>query len=127
MNGYSKLLESLGVDDNYVQELMSSFNDDIRQAEGFDHISVLPSQIDGLGLFTSKKICSGDVVSPMRSKNNRTTAGRFTNHSDAPNSFPEFIKGVISLIAVKDIDENEEITVDYSKVITTRLAQGEIV
>jgi hypothetical protein len=127
VNGYAELLGSLGVDDDYIQGLMNSVDDDIRQAKGFGHINVLPSKVHGLGLFTSKKIHSGDIVSPMRSKNGRTTAGRFTNHSDTPNAYPKFIDGVISLVAINDIGENEEITVDYYKVITTRLAEGEIV
>ena len=124
---YSAFLLFMGVDDQYVQELMFSINDDIRTAKGFDHINVLPSSISGMGLFSSKDILIGDVVSPMRDGDNRTTAGRFTNHSGEPNSTPRFINGVLSLFANRDIKTNEEITVSYFDVINARLEKGEMV
>jgi uncharacterized protein len=100
-------------------------------------IKVGDSQIHGRGIFAKYKIKKGEIVAIIKGtpvfKINRTISDVFANpdwigfkvhnwidpippykhinHSCEPNTA---IKGKKTLIAIKDIDKNEEVTIDYS-------------
>lgn len=84
------------------------------------------SEIDGIGLFAEKEIPIGGIVANMRDGDNRTLAGRYTNHSLSPNSKAEFIDGVLSLICIKGISQDEEITCNYREVLKARREWGDL-
>jgi len=124
-DSYTKFLDHMQVTEKEIQEIMHSFNDDIHTPDGFDHITVRGSELAGKGIFSDRDINTGEIVCPMRTGTDRTIAGRFTNHAEDPNSFPEFLGGVLSLIANSKILKDTEITVSYYDVINCRKEQGE--
>ena len=77
------------------------------------------SNIQGDGLFASKKFKKGDYLGVVVLQEKRTTLSRFVNHSDKPNI--EFIKyknkeyPEITAVAyaLKSIKINKELLVDY--------------
>ncbi|MBI2112363.1 SET domain-containing protein-lysine N-methyltransferase [Candidatus Woesearchaeota archaeon] len=99
-----------------------------------NNLTILPSPINGLGVFTNKEFKRGDLIinwepclvkltkeqinslSPAERKfvQNNTllrSPSRFLNHSCSPNTI--IIEG--KNIAQRDILKKEEITIDYSK------------
>jgi len=78
--------------------------------------------IEGLGLFSTAKIKEGTDFGvshiPDEDYENdyiRTPLGGFINHSDNPNVVKiDKDWGRLHLIAIRDIDEGEEITVTYT-------------
>jgi len=67
---------------------------------------------------------NGDLIAPARIAGMRTPAGRYTNHSNTPNSAMILTAcGDINLIALRDIegckggDNGEEITIDYRQAL----------
>ena len=111
---YQSFLNEYGLDEAYVQSLVQNESDQIDMPEGFNHIFVNFSEIDGLGLFTLCPYKAGQMIAPARINGMRTPAGRFTNHSATPNAifaindFEDLV-----LMAIKPIASHEEITIDY--------------
>jgi uncharacterized protein len=101
------------------------------------HIYHTNSKIDGLGVFAGEDIKKGEIISCIKgiiefkvnknkydalanpdwvgiTKNqwiNPLKPYKFLNHSCNPNTG---IKGKVTIVALKDIKEGEEITIDYS-------------
>ena len=101
------------------------------------HVYHATSKIDGLGVFAGEDIKRGEVIQPIKGKmmffsvKNKEDSSlhpnwigvgkdqwidprkpfKFINHSCDANSG---VKGKIDIVAVKDIKEGEEITIDYS-------------
>jgi len=78
-----------------------------------------PSKIQGLGLFATNPIAAGEIIAPARIGDMRTPAGRYTNHSQNPNS--EFVGcgGVdLQLVAKSAISSGEEITLNYRQALS---------
>ena len=83
-------------------------------------VKLAESPIEGKGLFATANIAAGEFIAMARIGNNRTQAGRYTNHAQHPNARMISIEsGDIALIALVDIagchggQDGEEITVDY--------------
>jgi len=82
-------------------------------------VVVSPSPIEGQGLFATRNFEIGDAIAPARFLNQRTPAGRFTNHSATPNARMVDTGDMVFLMAVRPISgyrggqPGEEITVDY--------------
>lgn len=89
--------------------------------EGFrSKVHIRKSQIDGKGLFLSKKLSALEVICPLRLNQAWTKAAQFLNHSIMPSAFiVESDNGDIWLMSLRDIQngrfgqKTEEITVDY--------------
>ena len=87
-----------------------------------DGFTIKKSNINGLGLFTTKTVKKGIIgvgwVHHEQFPNGyvRTPLGGFVNHSDNPNCTKMVHNeiGVVWLEAIKDIDPNEELTLKYS-------------
>jgi len=122
---YDSFLESMNMTESDIQNFMHSVKDNIHTPDGFDHITVCKSSIAGRGLFSDNETNAGDIVCPMRTGTDRTIAGRYTNHAENPNSRPEFVEGILSLVAINKIRPKEEITVNYFDVINCKLLYGE--
>lgn len=101
------------------------------------HIYHATSKIDGLGIFAGEDIKKGDAIQHIKGevkffvvKNKNDSQSypnwvgvgknkwidpeypyKYLNHSCNPNSG---IKGSVTMVAIKDIKEGEEITIDYS-------------
>jgi len=87
-----------------------------------DGFTIKESNIQGLGLFATKKIKKGLIGIGWVKYGNfpdgyvRTPLGGFVNHSDEPNcdKMVHDSVGIMWLEAIRDISPNEEITVKYS-------------
>ena len=92
-----------------------------------DSLTIMPSKIEGLGLFTLSDISKGEnlglshIVDLETGEIVRTPLGGFINHSDTPNA--ELIScaytrdiecGVLELKALRDIGVGEEICTYYT-------------
>ena len=76
------------------------------------------SGIHGFGIFAKKNIRKNDTVGVVSGLNNgekyRSYIGRFTNHSNIKNAiFKELDNGDVVATCIKNIQEGEEILVDY--------------
>ena len=71
------------------------------------------SPINGWGLFAVDNIKKDNVIGKASIKDKRTTLARFTNHSNDPNIFLKKVKEDVIGFALKDINKNEELLVNY--------------
>ena len=80
--------------------------------------TIKPSFIHGLGLFATREIRKDTVlgVSHVRVQNElfRTPLGGFLNHSDNPNCERKQHNKRWFLKTIKNIDKDEELTLEYS-------------
>ena len=113
------MLEEYGIDFNKLKEYLKSkeFYDIAGPIvdEKNKNYKVDKSDIDGLGVFSTKYFKKGDVIGYGRLGNTRTLVGRYANHSDINNANFYYIENSedVILICEKDIYINEEILIDY--------------
>ena len=117
------LTDELGHTKDSMRKLVST-NDVIHKAQRNIYIS--GSNIDGFGVFPRRSFKKDDFIAEMRCGENRTVAGRYTNHSLNPNSRPMFVNGVLSLVSITDIAQNQEVTCNYRDVLDCREEQGDL-
>jgi len=85
-----------------------------------DSLTIMPSKIEGLGLFTKAHIEKGvnlgitHVTDPMTMQLYRTPLGGFINHSDTPNAKIVEVQRYRYLYILQDLDPLQEITVKYT-------------
>ena len=84
------------------------------------NIYIGKSNIQGWGLFTTINLKEGDVIGVSHVIYDRTwyqvhPIGIFYNHSNIPNCIVKTENNVNLLITNRDIDENKELTVNYTK------------
>jgi len=118
---YYKALSEYGISEDDVRRQSENESDMIPFPSGSYGVGVFDSCIEGRGLFATSPFKIGDIIAPARIGVNRTPAGRFTNHSAAPNAEFVSIGNDIVLVATSDIagchggQLGHEITVDYRK------------
>ena len=101
-----------------------------------------PSKIHGYGAFASRKIAIDEVIAVwdgpysdnlpdddsatyyLRVPSGKWLVGfggdyaeSFINHSKTPNTYVKWKGDIASLIALRDIKQNEEVTLDYEKML----------
>lgn len=118
---YSQVLQELGLTEDQARTQFEHSN--VLHLDNLQ-VQVGNSSIEGKGLFASAGISIGQVIATARVGNERTIAGRYTNHSMTPNAGPEVLpNGDIVLIALRDIHGcrggqlGDEITLDYRQSI----------
>jgi len=84
------------------------------------------SVIQGQGLFAKEPLLEGEFIMPARMKGRRTQAGRFINHAVRPNAKFVFDGTDLNTVAIRDIQANEEITVNYRLTLEERALQGDL-
>jgi quercetin dioxygenase-like cupin family protein len=104
---YLRVLEETGFTAEERRRISENPLDQIPMPEGFS-VTVKPSPIEGLGVFSNKDFKQGELIAPARIGAKRTPAGRYTNHSMTPNAEAE-----IYLVAKENIKSGEEITLNY--------------
>ncbi len=113
---YKLFLDEFNFDEKWVQEV-SRFDGDRIDSKNY-RIRLGDSVINGNGLFACEDIKKDDFIAHARISGKRDTAGRYTNHSLKPNAKMILLDNDdMDLIAIKDIKENEEITIDYREAI----------
>jgi hypothetical protein len=117
---YKEILDELGYTEEEVRQQSEIDIDLIPLPFGTYKIAIADSPIEGKGIFATGKIKNGEILAPARLDGYRTPVGRYTNHSNNPNSkMIADIKGDLYLIAIKDICGmaggifGEELTTDY--------------
>ena len=91
-----------------------------------DEVYVSESSIEGNGLFSSGNFMAGEFICKARVDGKRTLAGRYSNHAVFANAEITVDDGDANLIAIRDISEHEEITVNYRDVIKNRFIKGDL-
>jgi len=111
---YSQMCADIGLTKEDVRLFSETEEDLIEQPE--DPIEIKESEIEGKGVFVTKDFLEGERVALARQDNARTPVGRYTNHSDEPNSIGEIEDNKAYFTALKDIKKGAEITVDYREI-----------
>jgi len=122
---YQQFLLDVGLDQDQMDEIVNT-DDVVAMTEEHDHIHIGSSNLDGIGLFTSKAIEAGSIICPVRIDDKRTIAGRYANHALNRNCVPIIYNGVYSVMAIKPIGASEEITMNYREVLMFRDEQGDL-
>ena len=122
---YEYFLNEIGLSHDEMEAIVNT-DDVIQLPVGYEHIEVLSSSISGDGLFTLKEIKAGDLICPVRIKEKRTIAGRYSNHALHSNTKPVVEGNVFYVMANKDIQANEEITMNYRDILSFRNQQGDL-
>ena len=86
-----------------------------------EHLTIMPSKIEGLGLFTLKEIDNNTTLGmthyyfPEQPNGYlRTPLGGFINHSNKPNCALYTVGPKKYLVTERDIEPGEELTVTYT-------------
>jgi len=87
--------------------------------EEIKNFEIKDSDIQGKGVFATKKISSGEFINVALFKTeddfyDTTTFGGMVNHCSKPNSRTRFEGQHYRTYAVKDINPGDEITADYT-------------
>ena len=83
---FTEMLSVMGVSLAYVDAISHDSADMIEFPSGDWNYVTGPSEIQGVGGFTTKAAQSGDLLAPARRLRCRTPAGRYTNHAPTPNA-----------------------------------------
>lgn len=115
MKTYQGICNEIGLTQEEIRK--KSEQEDLVEQPECDAIEIRDSNIEGKGVFVTQDIREGELFALARLLDKRTPVGRYTNHSDKPNS-----KGVTDgqlgmLIALEDIKKGQEITVDYREIV----------
>ena len=123
---YYIMVSSTGMNDSDIKTQVECTDDLISIFGEYEHLTVKKSKINGNGVFTNKKILTDSLICKSRIDGKRTEAGRYTNHAVNNNAKMVFNGDDMELVSTKDIEENEEITVNYRDVINTRNNKGDL-
>lgn len=123
---YSLMVESMGVSEDEIQKQVSNEADMMAMPDEYDLAFVGESIIQGKGYIADQLISGGDLIAPARIGDFRTEAGRYTNHALNPNAAMVVCGSGVDLVALKDIEPGEEITVNYRDVIDHRYSEGDL-
>ncbi len=100
-------------------------------ALGGANVRIRPSAIEGLGLFLNSSVEPFHVIAPAVTSERRTPAGRYANHSAAPNAcLVRRLDGGIDLVSLSRIrgcvggQEGDEVTIDYRQAQALMAAWG---
>ena len=110
--GYEEFLLDNGLEENFIRTLSENENDVIDiYCNGY----LKDSEIEGTGFFADKDLKEGNIIGYSRLNGMRTYLGRYVNHSNEPNIRFQLTDDDLIVIALKDIKENEEFTVNYNQ------------
>ena len=125
---FALAIAEFGFDAVTVAAVSENEADQIPFPQGSYKVAVMPSMIHGKGLFATADIAANELIAPARLNGKRTPAGRYTNHSAAPNAemvlsengdIYLFSKEV--LFGCKGGSNGGEITVDYRHALSLTL------
>jgi hypothetical protein len=117
---YSVFLTQIGMSQPDMDKIVENEDDQIDMPEGY-FVEVKPSKIHGNGLFATKDFKAGELVCPGRINGKRTPAGRYMNHSTNANVAPEKVGDDMTVVALRDIYQDEELLVNYRHALQVNL------
>lgn len=124
---YWRVLSEYGIPHDVARAQSENTTDLTPFPYGGYKVMVSDSLIEGRGLLATASIDPGEVIAPARIGSLRTPAGRYTNHSPAPNA--QFVvrpNGDLDLVALRPIAgctggrPGDEITIDYRQALNIR-------
>lgn len=80
-------------------------------------ITIKKSNIADLGIFSDKKYCKDEKICIIFVNKNQTLVGRYTNHSDNPNTVIMKEGNNLYLVGLRDIKKDEELLCDYKNLL----------
>jgi hypothetical protein len=86
---------------------------------------VSPSAIEGLGVFSGSGLKTGEHVCTLMVGSGWTTCGRYINHDPDPNSVAVLVREGLIGMAARQINDGDEITLNYRQVRDALLARHE--
>jgi hypothetical protein len=114
---YEEFRRELGMPQHVIDAIVHNTGDCVVTEQCELNCSRGESAIHGIGIFATRDIQPQEVIAPGRIGGKRCVAGRWTNHSAAPNAM--FVAGTgraeIELISIASISQGSEITVDYKQ------------
>lgn len=113
---FDDAIHFLGLSPAQVQELSENTKDQalFQYNEYLEAIEIRESPIHGKGMFARVLFTPGDIIAPARVGGKRTPAGRYCNHSGAPNAEMQMTdNGNVYLVALETITPGAEILNDY--------------
>ena len=122
---YNNAITEAGFTDVQARWLSENLEDQVPMPEDELLTYIASSAIEGQGVFASTDIASGGRIAPGRIGSLRTPVGRYANHSSFPNTQYILAGDNIDMYAIKNIRENEELTVDYRQADQIRLEAGQ--
>ena len=131
-NDYQLALTQLGTNEKQARTLSEDEADLIPFPTGTYKVKIGKSKIEGRGLIATGNIAAGEFICATRIGDNRTPAGRYTNHSATPNARMITLNGNFVLIALRPIIgclggfDGEEVTVNYRDVVAINLIQKDL-
>lgn len=128
---YLNVLQEFGFTEEQARSQAYNEEDQTALPHGCYKVKIADSGIEGRGLFATACISEGEIIAPARINGLRTIAGRFTNHSTAPNARMVQV-GIsdIALMATRPIqgchggEDGEEITINYREALRLTLQIG---
>ena len=112
--GYSGFLSKAGLTDEAVKELMRSLSEPTSNDAVDAGFRLVPSPIHGLGMLAVRRVTKGEVFPVCRGAV-RYNLARYVNHSDTPSAVTNFdAHGNGWMTMLDDLDEGEEVTMDYN-------------
>ena len=124
---YESLINDMLTTEQEIRLQSENKNDMIAMPAGYENTYISSSKIEGNGFYSDIKIFADNIICPSRIKGKRTPAGRYVNHALLPNAEMIFSGDDVFLKSKKDIEANEEITVDYRDVINKRNNKGDLI
>lgn len=110
---YKKVLIETGINEEIARLISENPEDQTNDNAGCENIYLSPSELEGTGVFANIVFVAGETIGIARINNLRTKIGRYTNHSATPNCMYELCDNLLKVIAIKDIQKDAEITVNY--------------
>lgn len=113
---YVLFLNEIGLNEDLAR-LISENKDDQTSTHDTDNIYLSDSELQGTGIFANKCFETNELIGIARINDLRTAIGRYANHSKNPNCKFEICDNLAQAIALRYINKDEEITVDYRNAI----------
>ena len=120
---YEAFLSELNVTDLQIKKIARDMSDAIPFPIP-PGIEERPSLIQGIGMFAMHDFPAWRLICPMRLGGKRTPAGRKVNHARDPNAIVIIVDSNLFIVACKNIDANEEVTINYRQGIEANVNSG---
>lgn len=116
---YQLFLKEQGITEEQIRAYVENEYDLVEYPNQVS-LEIKESEVEGFGVFATAQFNHGDFIANASVKDNRTPSGRFTNHSNTPNAIPVIIDNEICHVAIKKINQGEEVLINYRDDVVTR-------
>ena len=119
MDDFSRFLDEIGVTTEQMEEAARSMPRPLSRMDAEEYFVSL-SEIEGLGCFAASDI--DGTIGRLRTGDDWHEAGRFINHSPAPNA--QAVMEGSNMVAYGKVSRGDEITLDYRQVRSCILGES---